>query len=266
MLMTWVNHASFILETGTARLICDPWLEGAAFNNGWRLLSPTKLDYQEFSSVTHIWFSHEHPDHFSPPSLKRIPEEFRRKIVVLFHYTKDKRVVNLCKSLGFQVEELPENAMVEIAQGVKIVSKEQDDLDSWSAIYAEGKTLLNTNDCVIERQAELNEIKQTVGKVDVLLSQFSYANWVGNPGDHAAHKVRADRKKAEIARQIRHFEPEWFVPFASFIYFSHAENSFMNSGGNRIHDVYEFAARELRIRTAVLYPGETWEVGTPREP
>jgi len=54
MLMEWVNHASYIVKWGNVRLICDPWLEGPAFNQGWGLLSPTKLSYAEFSSILDI--------------------------------------------------------------------------------------------------------------------------------------------------------------------------------------------------------------------
>ena len=42
MKLTWVNHASFMLELGNYHLICDPWIEGSAFNNGWNLLAPRR--------------------------------------------------------------------------------------------------------------------------------------------------------------------------------------------------------------------------------
>ncbi|GAC1700330.1 MAG: hypothetical protein NVS9B4_01570 [Candidatus Acidiferrum sp.] len=90
MLMESVNHTGFIIESEAVRLLCDPWIEGNTFNIGWTLLSRTKLRYEDLSAITHIWFSHEHPDHFNPPSLKKIPEEYRRAITVVFHYTRDK--------------------------------------------------------------------------------------------------------------------------------------------------------------------------------
>ena len=264
MWMEWVNHASFILESGKMRLICDPWLDGTIFDSAWRLLSPSQMRYEEFSSITHIWFSHEHPDHFNPPNLKKIPEEYRRNITVLFHHTKDKRVVKLCKSLGFKIEELPEAQRVQIAEGVTILSGMQDMIDSWMSIQAEGQTLLNMNDCVFDRYSELETIKQANGKIDLLLSQFSFANWIGNPDDPASHRRQVERKRAEMARQIRLFQPTQFLPFASFVYFCHAENTYMNSSVHRIEDAYEFAANELKVPTIVLYPGNRWEVGTPR--
>jgi len=261
--MDWVNHASFILRSGAVSLLCDPWLDGAIFNQGWSLLSPTRLAYDDFAAITHIWFSHEHPDHFSPPCLKKIPEQYRRRITVLFHITKDKRVVNLCKALGFAVVELPEWQTVEIAPDFKIMSGMQGLIDSWSAIFAEGKTLLNMNDCVFERDRELEEIKREVGNIDVLLSQFSYATWVGNRDNLAAHKKHAAHKLMEMSRQIRVFEPAQFIPFASYIFFSHSENVFMNENSNRIGDVFHYLTRELNAPTVVLYPGDEWIVGSP---
>lgn len=53
---------------------------------------------------------------------------------------------------------------------------------------------------------------------------------------------------------IQMFEPATFIPFASFIYFSHAENSFMNTAINRIGGVYEFTTRRLGVSTVVLIP------------
>jgi hypothetical protein len=265
VLIEWVNNASYILESGSVRLICDPWLEGTIFNGGWKLLSETRLPYEDFADITHVWISHEHPDHFSPPSLKRIPEEYRRRITVLFHQTRDKRVLNVCKALGFQTQELPEREPVELAQDFRLVCGRQGLIDSWMAVFAEGKTLLNMNDCVYDRRKDLAAIKAILGKVDLLLSQFSFANWVGNRDDDESHRKHAHKKRVEMRTQVEIFQPAMFIPFASFIYFSHAENFFMNRAINRIGEVYEFATRELNVPTVVLYPGDRWQVGTPRD-
>jgi UDP-MurNAc hydroxylase len=95
------------------------------------------------------------------------------------------------------------------------------------------------------------------------LSQFSYASWIGNPDDLANQATHAERKLAEMRRQIQLFKPSWFIPFASFIYFSHAENFFMNKSVNRIGDVYQYTSGELRTPTLVFYPGDKWSVGEP---
>jgi UDP-MurNAc hydroxylase len=197
--------------------------------------------------------------------LKRIPEDLRAEITVLFHYTKDKRLLKVCKAYGFQIRELPDFEQVELSPDFRIICGRRGLIDSWLAIFAEGKTLLNMNDCIVRRRDDLISIKRKLGKVDVLLSQFSYANWVGNPEDSASHATHAQRKRMEMRRYIQMFDPAIFIPFASFVYFSHAENSYMNAAANRIGDIYEFTTRQVGVPTVVLYPGDEWEAGELRD-
>jgi UDP-MurNAc hydroxylase len=261
MQMVWVNHASFLMRSGTVSLLCDPWLDGTTFNKGWSLLSPTQFSYNDFAFITHIWLSNARPDHFNLPTLMKIPEQYRRRIKILFHYTKDKRVVNHCSALGFPFEEFPEGQSIGIGSGVKLMSGMASLTDSWCAIFADGKTLLNMNGCAFDRQRELEKVKQLVGKVDVLLSQFSYSNWVGNPEDRAGHKIHAGNKLVEMSRQIQLFQPAQVIPSASYFYFSHAENFYMNQSSNRIGDVFHHLTQDGNAVGVVLYPGDHWELG-----
>ncbi|RMG14385.1 MAG: MBL fold metallo-hydrolase, partial [Deltaproteobacteria bacterium] len=76
MQIRFVGHASFEVQTGGVRLVCDPWLSGKVFNNGWALLSrPAQVDW---SSIDYVWISHEHPDHMHLPTLRSVPEAERR--------------------------------------------------------------------------------------------------------------------------------------------------------------------------------------------
>ena len=107
MELEFVCHASVVLRRDPVHLICDPWLTGTAFDDGWALLSEPVFKPEDFSTVTHLWFSHEHPDHFSPRTLAMIPAELRARIAVLFHASLDRKVAQHCEKLGFgQVIEL----------------------------------------------------------------------------------------------------------------------------------------------------------------
>jgi len=68
MKIEFVNHASVIFYHNNIHLITDPWFNGAVFHNGWDLLAKTKFEYSNFEKISHIWISHEHPDHFTPPN------------------------------------------------------------------------------------------------------------------------------------------------------------------------------------------------------
>jgi UDP-MurNAc hydroxylase len=259
MKITWVNHASFVASSDGLNLICDPWIEGPAFDNGWSLLSKTRFRYDDFAEISHMWFSHEHPDHFSPPNVREIPSDFRKHITVLYHETRDKRVLKFCKSLGFNTGELA--GWKNLRPDFRVCCGRQGLIDSWLAIKAGDRTLLNMNDCVFDHPSELESIAHTVGNVDVLFTQFSYANWVGNPGDTESPRRAAKLKLKQLANQVRLFKPKFVVPCASFVWFCHEENAYASQGMNRIHQVYDYCAQNLGVKAVVLYPGDIWHVG-----
>ena len=73
----FINHASVLISNKPIGLLSDPWYKGSAFNNGWKLIYENSNDeiYSMLNNkVTHIWLSHEHPDHFSIPFFKKFKE------------------------------------------------------------------------------------------------------------------------------------------------------------------------------------------------
>ncbi|MBK6836786.1 MAG: hypothetical protein IPG89_22025 [Bacteroidetes bacterium] len=146
----WLMDKKFIEPIKNARIFLterglipsnDNWINVSlynfflAFDNyaNWEQLINTKFSYKDFEKVTHIWFSHEHPDHFFPPNLKKIPEEIRKNIVVLFHESMDKKVVDFCNKLNFKkILELPDFESYNINKQVRIVcSRVENETDSW---------------------------------------------------------------------------------------------------------------------------------------
>ena len=91
----FINHASVLVKNGGIKLLSDPWYQGDAFHKGWNLIH--ELSDEEIlnllDEVTHIWISHEHPDHFSIMFFKKFGEILKEKnIEIIFQDTKDKRV------------------------------------------------------------------------------------------------------------------------------------------------------------------------------
>lgn len=258
----FVNHASYILCHDNISLITDPWIEGTAFYDGWSLIEPTKFKYSDFNDITHIWFSHEHPDHFSPSNLKSIPSETRKNITILFQKTKDKKVINFCRRLGFKnCLELTHN-WFELTPDFKILNLPHSDGDSWLCAKMGEYTILNVNDCVLEDDKQVAAIKSKINakKIDVLFTQFSYANWAGNKDDIETRKKFAAKKIHDIERQVSVLQPLYTIPFASFVWFCHQENFYMNDGVNRIDFVYKHILEKLNTRPIVLFPAEEWDI------
>ena len=99
--INFINHASYIVQHNDISFLVDPWIEGKVFDDSWDLIAKTKFEYKDFSKVNHIWFSHEHPDHFSLTNLKNIELEFRKRINIFYQKTKDKKVKSFCEKLNF---------------------------------------------------------------------------------------------------------------------------------------------------------------------
>ena len=257
--ITFVNHASVIFSHKNIRLMTDPWIFGNAFNNGWKLLSESKFTINDFQNITHIWFSHEHPDHFHPMVLNKIPENFKKNITILFQDTIDHRVMKKCEQLKFkQIIEMKPDKFIHLDDEFQIKCVPNGTYDSW--FYAEigDKKVLNINDCMVDSNSQSKIVKRMIGDVDILLTQFGYASWVGNPED-VQLRVDASREKLQrIQIQDKIFQPKFIIPFASFVRFSHKDNHYMNDQMNRIENVEKFIREKTNSIPIILYPGDIW--------
>lgn len=263
MLIEFVNHAAFIVEAAGQRLVTDPWLDGRAFDDSWGLLAPSVLTPEDFASLTHVWFSHEHPDHFHPPTLKRVPPEVRARLEVLYQTTADRKVLDFCAGLGFgRVRELPSDRWVELASGFEVMcSPQRGFADSWLCVRAQGRTLLDLNDCDLHDRRRLRAIREQVGPIDVLATQFSISAWDGNAEDLERRRGGARKMLERTALQCEELRPRHLLPIASFIWFCHEENAYMNDGFLPLEEVVAGLSAAAGAEVVVLYPGDRWRLG-----
>ena len=250
MKIRFVSHASFSIESKETTLLCDPWLFGKVFNNGWALLSPAAA--VPWERINYVWISHQHPDHLHFPTLRSVAPEHQKRLVMLYQKHASQRIPMVLRGLGYaNVQQLRLNRWTPLSGGMEVMCGSVGSVDSWIAIRAEGITILNLNDCMIE-PGHLAHISKRVGKVTVLLTQFSFASWIGN---HADELGEVDAKLKDIRLRVDFLKPELTIPFASFIYFCNQENSWMN----------DFAITPRRVADLGLpgvnfmYPGDEWD-------
>ena len=263
--ITFVNHASVIFSYNKINLITDPWLFGSAFNDSWDLISESKMQIDDFKNITHIWFSHEHPDHFYPLVLSSIPEEIRKKITVLFQDTLDHRVVIKCKELCFYVVEMKHNKFYKLDDKFQVKCRPYLLYDSLLYLEIEEKRILNLNDCGVDSIRQAKYIHKITGDVDLLLTQFGYAAHIGDPEDVELRKIASKEKLTRIKIQTEVCNAKQIIPFASFIRFSHEDNIYMNDQVNKIRNVEQFIKKETKSIPIILYPGDKWILGQEKE-
>jgi UDP-MurNAc hydroxylase len=258
MKITFLNHASFIIEMNNFKICIDPYLFGSAFNNGWSLLSEENHN-NELKDITHIFYSHEHPDHFSIPFLKNIKKEDRNKIKILYQETYDKRLKRFCEGQGFAFKELDNNKEIKLFDNLLITCGKVPFQDSWVNFNIENKNILNVNDCVLENPKFVYEIKKILNrKINILFTQFSYAN-----SDVELNQENLALKQLEkIKLQDEILAPENIVPFASFIYFSSSDNKYMNKNINTAQSVFEYINDNCNANPIILKPNMVLETSS----
>ena len=254
----FLNHACVIFQCGSCRILCDPWLEGSVFNDGWDLMvgSDRTLAEVEFD---YLWLSHEHPDHFSPKTLSAIPGDRRSRVTVLIRQTRDGKVASFCKRLGFPVQEMGDHEAYRLDEDVTVTSGAVRGFDTWLLLDAFGQRVLNLNDGKPD-QGELASIRAACGDLDVLMTQFAYASWVGDEPE--LQRVAAERHLGYVDEQMDALEPDYVIPFASFAWYSHRESYHLNECNNRVDQ----AARRIAARgpqPVVMFVGDEWSVGDP---
>jgi UDP-MurNAc hydroxylase len=250
-LLTFVNHAGFHIANDHTLLLVDPWLEGAVFNNGWSLLDNSTsnaalvrdLSARKLNTV--IWFSQEHPDHFSVSFIKKLKQEFVGKVTLLFQQTKDRRVAGFLNKQGFEVIECAPGETLSLDPQLSITVFPYADGNSYCLIKSGQRTILNLNDCALSTASACNAVKASIApiapKVDVLMTQFGYANWVGNPFEPGLRRRAAAEKRQRISLQMETFRPVLTIPFASFITFSSIENNYLNDYQNSAYTIRQWS-------------------------
>ena len=243
-MIKFLNHASFIVDN----ILVDPWFEGSVFLNGWNLLKKIKYNINKLK-YDYIFISHEHPDHFDIKTLKSIsnPEEK----TIIFHKTEDRKIIEFVENLGFKVLECENYIEYNLTYGsIKVVS---DGFDSFFVyINKNNETLVNLNDFQVTDEDVLKKLK--LEKIDYLLSQFCYANWAGNVDDKEMPLKAREIVYSRLKTQFKILKPKAWVPFASFIYFSHSENFYMNKYLPTLNDIYTFVSK-YSIELIIPVPG-----------
>jgi hypothetical protein len=258
----FLNHASVKILTDTVSIVSDPWLWGTIFNNGWDLIVDASEQLFPIAAESDfIWISHEHPDHFSPAFFRRLHD---RKPHVLFQATRDSRVAQYLAARGFNVIRVKHHERINVTLAERFMIGRNGLYDSWSVFESGGRRILNLNDCIIKAKSELRALKKRIGHVDVLLTQFSFGGWVGDSGKQVLHESAAKRRLDVVRTQLECLEPEYVIPFASFAWYSHEENAYLNASVNRVPQFLEICAQTTSA-AVVLKPLDIWRVGDARD-
>lgn len=255
-----VSHASVLIESDDCVVWTDPWLTGKVFNDSWSLLPSAAWDNSVLGKIDYIWISHEHPDHFNIPTLRLLPEWFKRKVTILFQDLSSTKMVKAFMELGFcNVRLLGHRRIEQLRPGTRAYCYYVGLMDSCLAVSDGMHTVFDVNDAQLTSR-DCRRIVADIGAVDALLNQFSIAFYSGLLDHQEPLRRMAIGILNRMYRNHVDLKAQVTIPFASLMYFSSTENKYINEFHNTPARVFEQLGK-AGADVVVLYPGDTYELG-----
>jgi UDP-MurNAc hydroxylase len=261
MRFTVIGHACLFIETGSQRILVDPWLSGSCYWRSWWHFPPNTPIRQEFLEPDYVYLTHHHFDHFHYPSLRRISKSAR---VLIPRFGVDVMRAEV-EHLGFKdVVEMPHGAPMTLDGGTRVASYQYGPDDSAFVVERDGVVLADLNDCKIKGPAARPMLK-AFGPPTFVFKSHSFAQAypscydIKDPAD-AKLMTREDFLETFVDA-LRELRPQYAIPFASMVAFLHPESRHSNQWAVRPPEVVAAANSSdiaASTRTVLMVPGDSW--------
>ena len=156
MNVTYLGHAAIMLEAGGQRILMDPWLTDPTYHGTWWHFPPLAQSVRDLPPIDFLYVSHEHPDHFDPPTLAQLD----KNVQVLIANFGRKRFRDRLAAIGFRrITEIDFGDIFHCGDGLRITLIPSDrGWDDSAILLSDGHTnVLNVNDCHLD-EATLRQV------------------------------------------------------------------------------------------------------------
>ena len=202
-----LGHASIALyRNGEAPLLLtDPWLVGSVYWRSWWLQNyPDEATLDWLAGAANIYITHEHPDHFHTPSIRRLGQGPG----YLFPAFAERGYLAYMARHGYRAEIAPPGRWVALGDGISILSWPLWNDDSLLLIDTPHALILNFNDAkpVPPVVNAVRRLGDRIGKPRILLASYSPASVINSGAAAAASMVARGRLRTRSAGRP---SPSW---------------------------------------------------------
>lgn len=265
MKVTYIGHAAMIVETGGTRILMDPWLKDPTYHGSWWHYPPLVHGVRDLPKLDYVYISHEHPDHFDPPTLR----ELDKGLPILIANFRRKGFRDRIAALGFgDIREIDFGTPVELnGHGVTVRLVPPDrPWDDSAILVRDGRVnLFNANDCHLDDDT-LSRLGREV-PIDIAFLTFTGASQYPGCFEFPLES------KIQRSRQSKQAHLEEFVSWARLLKTKRAVPAagnfallapdqlqmntphYVNTPGEAIEAL---AAAAPEIEGLQLNPGDTW--------
>jgi hypothetical protein len=233
MQVTFIGHASVLVETGGITILSDPWWSGPCFGAQWWIYPPPRTDLVDIDNIDYVYISHGHHDHYHPGTLKT----FSRKTRVLVSHELD--LAPSIRKLGLETLTLRPDEAFQLADHTRCWIWPTHGHDTLMVIDDGQEVCVNINDALhaAPRHTQDAFIKKLTGmfpRIDYVFCGYGVASHFPNcyevPG---LDRIRTAQKRQHFfnrswARIIHDLEPKYGFPFAANVVFYEEDLFFVN--------------------------------------
>ncbi len=198
--LSTIGNATLIAHDGGPLLATDPWYGDVdpAYFGSWRLTHAIPAEQREdIENAKFIWFSHAHPDHLNPDSVKSFQA---KKILLPDHHGR--RVADDLLQQGYDVTVLKDRSWFRLSDRVRVMTVCDFYQDSALILEMGDSLVINANDCGLKDARNfIRKLTRNYKKVYLLKLQGHGDATMINIFDEAGRRIPRPPRQA-IGRQL----------------------------------------------------------------
>jgi L-ascorbate metabolism protein UlaG (beta-lactamase superfamily) len=202
MRITFVGHASILIETRGVAILSDPWWRGPCFGAQWWAYPAPKAELIG-KRVDFIYISHGHHDHFHPGTLRTLNRDATCLV------SRATKLAEPLRELGFKAIEFDDDDNLEICPGVHCRVIETYALDTLFTVDDGMEVCFNLNDALHAAPTEVQDqfiarLRSLFPKIDYVFCGYGVASHFPN-----CYEIPGKDREATAARRQDHFTAQW---------------------------------------------------------
>jgi hypothetical protein len=254
-----LGHASIALyRDGEAPLLLtDPWLLGSVYWRSWWLQHyPDAAELEWLAGAATVYITHEHPDHFHMPSIRRLGKQPH----YLFPELAERGYLAYLRERGYRADAAPALQWQRLDEDVAILSIPLWNDDSLLLIDTPQALILNFNDAkpLPSVVRAVRRLADRIKKPRTLLASYSPASLVNSFSDAGGLvSLKApEQYVAFLCGLCGRLGADFYLPFASQAVFARADSAWANQYRTNFADL----ERNWHAKTALLPPYTTLDL------
>lgn len=262
MQISFIGHASILIQTQGLRILSDPWWRGPCFGAQWWTyplpdLSPLK------QKVDYIYISHGHHDHLHPGTLRTLNKD--AKVLV----SRNIDIAEPIRELGFEVITLGDDEEFSLSPNVRCRIIETYCADTLFVVSDGTSVCVNLNDAIHAAPDDVQTrfialLKSLYSRIDYLFCGYGVASHFPNCYriPHKDPERTAAMRQAYFNRRwvniVAGLNPRFAFPFAADVAFLEHDLQWVNEpthNSERPTNVFEKLHPQATTRVFDIAPG-----------